>query len=644
MPGWKSPCLPGVLLFVRICGLGSAFLLSTNAADEPVLLTHLSLEELMEIEVISPTKTPVRLGEATSAVQVVRNEDIRRSGYQTLPEVLRLAPNLQVAQVNASQWAISARGFNNVLANKLLVLIDGRSVYTPFYAGVFWDVQQVVLEDVERIEVTSGPGGTLWGANAINGIINVISKDAEATQGLYGSVGAGTATQDLATARYGGALAKDLFYRVYAQRVDQHETIEADGGADAGDDWYLTQGGGRLDWKPDGHLVTLQGDIYDGAPNPDGGEAVDVRGANVIGRWSTALSETSDFRLQAYYDWTLRDFNNGFAEELHTYDVDWQHRFRLDRIHEVTWGLGYRLMDDRVTNLELFRVDPGHEQLQIFSGFLQDQLTIVPETLFLTLGSKVEHNDYTGFEYQPNARLAWMIDERMTLWGSVARAVRTPSRLDRDFSLLLNPTFPVIEPNEDYRSETVIAYEAGWRGQVAGVSCSLAAFINDYDHLRSAEPGPPPFSLPITFGNGVEGETYGVEVALETRVAEWWRMRGGYTFVKKHLSVKASSQDLNDASAESNDPEHQALLQSLIDLPWNIQFDAVVRYVDELPDPRIDDYIEVDLRLSYFPSRHLEIAVVGENLLDSEHVEFIPESPSARAIERSVYGSLTVRW
>lgn len=598
----------------------------------------------MQIEVISATRAPIPLAEAASAVQVIRAEDIHRSGYQTLAEALRLAPNLQVAQVNASQWAISARGFNNVLANKLLVLIDGRSVYTPFYAGVFWDVQQVMLEDVERIEVTSGPGGTLWGANAVNGIINVISKDAEATQGLYLSAGMGTATEDLATVRYGGTLAPRLFYRVYAQRIDLQETVVEGGDDGAGDDWYLTQGGARLDWKPDNQRITLQGDVYDGEPNPDGAEAVDVRGANVIGRWSGTFSETSDAHLQAYYDWTSRDLNNGFAEELHTYDVEWQHRFRLDRFHEVTWGLGYRLMDDHVTNLPLFRVDPAHERLHLYSGFLQDQVGLIDGVLYLTLGAKVEHNDYTGFEYQPNARLAWMPVDDMTFWGSVARAVRTPARLDRDFSLLLNPTFPVIETTDDFSSERVIAYELGWRGRVETVSWSLAGFINDYDDLRSAEPGPPPFNLPITFANGVEGETYGVELSLETRLAEWWRLRGGYTYLDKHLRVKPSSQDLNDASAESNDPRSQALLQSLLDLPWNVQFDAVVRYVDDLPDPHVDDYIELDLRLAYFPTRHLELSVVGENLLDSRHVEFAPESPGTREIERSVYGSVTVRW
>ena len=638
----SSGCLVGTLLAAPL-----------RAADEPAPLTQLSLEQLMDIEVISASKTPMRLVEAASAVQVVRSEDIQRSGYQTLAEALRLAPNLQVAQVNASQWAISARGFNNVLANKLLVLIDGRSVYTPFYAGVFWDVQQVVLEDVERVEVTSGPGGTLWGANAVNGIINVITKDAEATQGLYVSGGAGTAMEDMGTVRYGGRLADDLFFRVYGQHFDQQETVKDSDGAGAGDDWRMTQGGARVDWKPGVHRVTLQGDAYDGNPDPEGFEDadglphpddVDVKGANVIGRWSAPLSDTSDFRLQAYYDWASRDFNNGFADELHTYDIDWQHHFRLDHIHDLTWGMGYRLMDDHVSNLPAFAVEPGHERLHLYSGFVQDQLTIVPDTLILIVGAKVEHNDYTGFEYQPNGRIAWMITQDMTVWGSVARAVRTPARLDRDFRVMLTPTIPLIQSNDNYESERVIAYELGWRGQVGGIAYSLAGFINDYDDLRSAEPGPPPFGVPLTFGNGVHGQTHGVELSLETRLAEWWRVRGGYTFLHKDLSVKPGSQDLNDASVESNDPESQALLQSFVDLPWGVRFDAVARYVSELPDPHVSDYIELDLRVAWFPARWLELAVVGENLLDSEHVEFSPESPSTRAIERSVYGSATVRW
>jgi iron complex outermembrane receptor protein len=568
-----------------------------SGADAPEALMSLSLEELMDVEVISPTKNPVRLGQATSAVQVIRNEDIRRSGSHTLTEALRLAPNLQVAQVNASQWASSARGFNNVLANKLLVMIDGRSVYTPLYAGVFWDVQQVLLEDVDRIEVTSGPGGTLWGANAVNGIINVISKDAEATQGLYLSAGMGTSLQDIGAVRYGGALSDTLFYRVYAQRIDWDSTLDSSTGDEANDDWYLSQGGMRVDWKPEQHNFTLQGDVYDGEPNPEGINAVDVRGANVLGRWSHAYGEHGDVRLQAYYDWTSRDFNNGFAEDLHTYDIEWQHHFQLSRRQEITWGLSYRLLDDYVTNLPLFAIEPGHERLAYYSAFLQDQLMLVDNVLYATLGSKFEHNDYTGFEYQPNFRLAWLVTESNTLWGSVARAVRTPSRIDRDFRVNLTPTFPVVETNDDFRSERVIAYELGWRTQpVDALSLSLSTFYNEYDYIRSAEPGNVILFYPITYANGVEGETYGVELAVETRLADWWRMRGGYTFLKKDLRLRHGSQDLNEASAESNDPESQALLQSMIDLPWNIQHDAVARYVDALPDPVISEYNELDDR------------------------------------------------
>jgi iron complex outermembrane receptor protein len=392
------------------------------------------VEELMDVEVTSVSRRPEKLTEAASAIQVITGEDIRRSGANSIPEALRLAPNLQVAQVNSSQWAVSSRGFNNVLSNKLLVMIDGRTVYTPLYAGVFWDVQDALLEDIDRIEVVSGPGGTLWGANAVNGVINIITKSAKDTQGFFMEAGAGTESNGFGSMRYGGQLSPGLYYRVYGKGFNRDELVVADG-SDAGDGWDMGQGGFRLDWEPNqDDVLTLQSDFYDSKPNPEAAsDPVVAMGGNILGRWTHKISDDSDFQVQFYYDRTRRDFNDEFTENLDTYDFDAQHRFQIGDRQEIIWGLGYRRMDDSVANLELLGFDPGNKTLSLYSAFIQDEITLIEDRLRLTLGSKFEHNEYTGFEVQPSGRLAWTPSTEHTVWAAVSRAVRTPSRIDRDF-------------------------------------------------------------------------------------------------------------------------------------------------------------------------------------------------------------------
>jgi iron complex outermembrane receptor protein len=608
-------------------------------------LKKMSLEELMNIEVVSVSRHPEKLDEAASAIQVITQDDIRRSGAKTLPEALRLAPNLQVAQVNSSQWAISARGFNNVLANKLLVLIDGRTVYTPLYAGVFWDVQNLLLEDIDRIEVISGPGGTLWGANAVNGVINIITKRSKDTKGLFAEAATGTAFPVLGSLRYGGQLSDKLSYRVYGTGFKLGNTLRTKDTA-AHDAWPMIQGGFRLDWDASAKdKISLQSNIYGGKPNPDGGDtAVKANGDNIVARWDHQRSENSAFRLQAYYDHTLRDFGNGFSEDLKTWDMEWQDRYQLGSRHILTYGLDLRVMDHRVTNLELFKFLPGHKTLTLYSGFVQDEIMLIRDRLRFTAGAKVEHNSYTGFEYQPNARLTWTPAKNQTIWGAVSRAVRTPARIDRDFYLYLLPTLPFIEGNETFRSENMIAYEAGWRTRpLTNLQLSLSAFYNVYDNIRSAEPGPPPFYIPVTFGNGVKGDSYGIELSATSQLTSWWSLRGGYTFLKKDLSVKPGSQDSNKGSAESDDPEHQFLLQSNLDLPGGIEFGTVLRYISKLPSPRVSDYTGLDLRIGWKLNKVVELDVVGQNLLNSPHTEFVPSSPAPRQIEHSIYGKIICR-
>ncbi|HWK73927.1 MAG TPA: TonB-dependent receptor [Povalibacter sp.] len=627
-----------------VAALGALFTTSAAHALQPATdaLKKLSVEELMNVEVTSIARTPQKLSQAPSAIQVISAEEIHRAGATSLPEALRLAPNLQVAQANSSQWAISARGFNNILANKLLVMIDGRSVYTPLYGGVFWDVQDVVLDDVERIEVVSGPGATQWGANAVNGVINVVTRNSAQTQGLLAQAAAGSEIRSLGTLRYGGELNEDLHYRVYAKGFERGATVNVDSSA-ANDDWHMGQGGFRLDWQPGEDLLTLQADLYQGRPNPDGTTAVDASGGNLLGRWQRTTSSGADLQLQLYYDHTRRDFDQGLAESLDTWDIDWQHRFAIGSRQNLTWGLHLRRQNHEVDNLPLFAFLPAHKALTRYGLFVQDQIAVLPDRLELTLGTKIGYNNYTDYEYQPSARLAWTPDARNTLWAAVSRAVRTPSRIDRDFYLFLTPTIPLVT-GSDFQSETLLAYELGWRVQPhEDLSLSLSSFYNDYDELRSAEPGPPPLGIPLTFGNGVQGSSYGLELAAVYQVSQRWRLRGGYTFLKKDLRLKPGSHDLNDASVESDDPRHQLLIQSMLDLPGDLRLDGVARYVDALPDPHVPAYVSLDLRLAWNPTEHLELSLVGQNLLDERHAEFVPASPAPRAIERSVYGQIAWR-
>ena len=617
-----------------------------NANRDVASLLKLSLEDLMNIQVTSVSKNMENLEQTASAIQVITQADIRNSGAKTLPEALRLASNLQVAQVNSSQWAISARGFNNVLANKLLVLIDGRAVYTPMYAGVFWDVQNVLLEDVDRIEVISGPGGTLWGANAVNGVINVITKNSKHTKGLFAEAGAGSNFPGFASLRYGGQLNNKITYRVFGTGFKLGNTLLTNG-SKANDEWTMCKAGFRTDWDAsEKDLVTFQGNLYRGRPNPDAADtAVTATGDNLMLRWTHTSSERSDFQLQLYYDHTWRKFGNPFSEDLKTYDIDWQHRIKFGNRHEVTYGTNFRMMDHNVNDLPLFGFFPARKTLYLYSGFLQDKILLIKDRLHFTIGGKIEHNSYTEFECQPNGRLSYTPTEKQTIWAAVSQAVRTPSRIDRDFAAYLAPGVAFIQGNKNFISETLTAYELGWRLQPhKTLSISLSSFYNIYDNIRSAEPGTtPPLNTPITFGNGVQGETYGIELAFMNQLTSWWSLKGGYTFLKKHLWLKADSKDANDATAESDDPQHQLVIQSNIKLPARFELGTVIRYVDKLPEPYVPSYFGLDMRIGWMLSKTIELNLVAQNLLDNHHPEFIPASPSPREIERSIYGKISFR-
>jgi iron complex outermembrane recepter protein len=605
----------------------------------PDELKKLSLDELMKQEVTLITRRPEKLSESPSAVQVVTGEDIRRSGATSLPEALRLASNLQVAQANSSQWAIDARGFNNTLANKLLVMIDGRTVYTPLFAGVFWDAQNTLLADIDRIEVVSGPGASLWGANAVNGVINIVTKSAKATQGTFVEGGGGSLLQDFGAVRYGGSAGTNFFYRVYGTRFDRDSTVFANG-KEATNAWNMTQGGFRTDWfaNPE-NTITFQGDVYSGSIDQPARDTT-LDGQNVLGRWTHQFTAESELSIQAYFDRTWRRITDQFAEDLQTYDLDLQHGFVWGERQVITWGGGYRLMQDEAHNTPALAFLPSNRNLQLFNAFVQDEIALVPDRLKLTLGSKFEHNDFSGFEFEPSGRLAWTVDERQTIWSAISRAVRSPSRIDSDVRFPGDAPFQLVG-DKDFESESVVAAELGYRVKpYRQLSLSVATFYNYYDKIRSLEPiGTNSYLIQ----NKNQAESWGAEFSGTFQATEGWRLRGGYTYLETHVHRKEGGLDVNRGRAEGNDAKNQFILQSMVDLPRDVEFDLVARYVGALPSPQVPGYFTFDARLAWAPIQNLEFSVVGQNLWQDRHPEF-GDPATRQEIPRSVYGKVTWRF
>lgn len=603
--------------------------------EESVDLSHMSIDELANIEISSVSKKKESLSDAAAAVFVITQEDIRRSGYTSLPEALRLAPNLQVARIDASQYAITARGFNENTTNKLLVLIDGRTVYTPLFSGVFWDVQDVMLQDIERIEVISGPGGALWGSNAVNGVINIITRSAHATQGTLLDAGAGTEERGGA-ARYGGKLNDNTAFRVYAKGFERDGTERANG-TDAHDRWHKQQAGFRLDSDDAGDKFTLQGDLYDGESDQRIGSDKTFSGVNLLGRWNHALGGDDSLQIQAYFDRTRRDFPGVFQERLDTYDLDIQHRFRWRQGHDVVWGGGYRVMEDNVENSASLAFIPTQRSLKLANLFVQDSIAL-SEQLKLTLGAKLEHNSYTGTETQPSARLAWKVNDKSLIWSSVARAVRTPSRIDTEFrAVFLGPGNVPLQllGNKDFNSEELTAYEVGYRADpTSKLSFSVSAFYNDYDKLRSIEQSPGGGLFII--GNKMRGNTYGVEMWGNYRVNDWWRLSAGYNYIKKDLELASDSSDTSSLDNSETDPRYQFSLRSSMNLPRNVELDLTLRSVGGLSSSEVPSYTELDARLGWMITKGVSLSVSGFNLLDREHPEF-GSLPTRSEFRRSVY-------
>jgi iron complex outermembrane receptor protein len=624
----------------RVCVATIAALaaFAVNAqSGKPSDLADLSLEELANLEVTSVSRRAERLSDAPASIFVITGDDIRRSGATSIPEALRLAPNLEVARVDSRQYAISARGFNNTIANKLLVLIDGRTVYTPLFSGVIWDAQDTLLEDVDRIEVISGPGATLWGANAVNGVINVITRRAAETQGTLLVAGAGNLERGAAT-RQGGKLGADGAFRVYGKISDRAHTSLANGSS-AHDSWNSGQAGFRADWGTAAGAFTLQGDAYRGTIDQAAAGDIRISGGNLLARWARQLSGGERVQVQAYFDNTEREIPGTFAERLNTFDVEFQHALRVGQRHSVIWGGGHREADDHVSNTAALAFLPADRKLRWSNLFVQDEVALRGEQLRLTLGTKAQSNPYTGTEFLPSARIAWKPDASQLVWSALSRAVRAPARLDRELFFPGQPPFLIVG-GPDFRSEISKVLELGYRAQPSRrASYSVTLFHSVHDRLRSLEPGPAGATV---IGNKMEGKTDGIEAWGSLQAAERWRLSAGLLALHQDLRLKSGSGDTMGVAAAGNDPKHQWNLRSSLDLPGRQEFDVMLRHVAPLPSPSVPGYTALDARYAWHFERGLELALIAQNLFDRSHPEFaVPPAPRSE-IERGLF--LKLRW
>lgn len=573
----------------------------------------LSLEQLGDIRVTSVSKRSQRLASAPASIYVISAEAIRRSGARSLPQALQLAPNLLVAQIDASQYAISARGFNSHIANKLLVLIDGRTVYTPLYSGVFWDVQDVLLSDIDRIEVISGPGGTLWGANAVNGVINIITKEAKATTGNSVSMTTGSLL-NRASVRHGSPMTGvDGYYRTYAKLQDWRHTTRADGST-VYDGFDRAQAGFRADWRTGTDQMTMQGDVYQSYVDQTSTDKQSSVGGNLLARWERPLATGGSVRVQTYYDRTVRDVPNTYSDHNDTFDIDVQHTLANQGNGQTIWGGGYRFTNDKVGNSAVLAFLPVHRQLQWGNLFVQRE-SLLPQNFRLTVGAKLEYNSDTHVEFLPNLKLAWSPDDNQLLWLGLSRAIRAPARLDTDVFFPAQPPF-LLEGGPHFRSEVLDNLGLGWRIQADDRwSASVTTFISQYNHLRSVETTA---SGTFIIANGIKSHVNGLEAWGSYQASKTWQLDAGVLFLNAHLSGENLS-----LAALGNDPHQQWHLRSR----WNIRedktFDLAMRHVGELPSPTVSAYTAVDARLGWRVSKTLDVFLTGRNLFDPSHPEFI---------------------
>ena len=640
---------------------------STNPAKQ------LTLEELGNVEVTTVSKQPEEIWKTAAAVYVITNEDIQNSGATTIPEALRLAPGVEVAQIDSHQWSVGIRGFGSNLTRDILVLIDGRTVYTTLLAGTYWEVQNVMLQDVDRNEVIRGPGGTIWGPNAVNGVINIITKTSRDTHGELINAGGGNVDQGFFNARYGGGNGKRFDYRIYALGFDRGPEFHTDG--NNFDAWRAAQGGFRADWtKSDHDSLTFQGDIYDeGAGQsvvattyaPPYSQTIDktapLSGGDILGRWQRVQGEGKDIQLQAYFDRTSREQAN-FDDYENTFDIDFLDRFRLSH-QQISWGGGMRFThEDNPVVVSGLTFTPQNRTDNLLTGFLQDEIGLVQNRLTLSLGTKIIHTNFTSLQWQPSARLLWTPTDHQTVWAAFTHAVRTPSDAEENFSLAGFiaiapggiPFFARFNPNPHFRPEELNGYELGYRRLLAAkFYFSIATFFNHYGDLFSEditgapflETNPPPthILLPAQFGNGLVGTTRGVEIAPEWRPVNYWRLVATYSFLQMDIQKATDSEDIGTAPiVAGSSPRHQATLQSNLDFAKRFHFNLTSRYVSALPAIKVHAYITGDARFAWQPSQQFEFSVVGQNLFQPYHFEYAGSDPGPPVgIRRAVYAQVT---
>lgn len=614
---WRH--LAVTVIIALVVGCAWTIAVAGETGDDAVDLGKLRLEELMnvEIEVASVSKKAQKLSDTTAAVYVITREDIRRSGATSIPELLRMAPGLHVSQIDANNWLIASRGLSDRIANKLLVLVDGRSVYSPMFSGVWWDAQDLVLEDIDRIEIIRGPGATAWGANAVNGPINIITKNAKETQEGLAMQSTGSYEQSNSSFRTAGTMSQSGHYRLYAKHFERGNSADGIGGQ-AFDAWQQTRTGFRADHNPpNGSLLTVQGQVYDGKGNQTllipildppyttyGRDSFSISGANLLTRVDRQLSDSSSMSLQMYYDRTERR-DMRFHETGNTWDIDFQHRFEYRQKHDIVWGIGYRSISDHLHSDNMFSIDPTYRQTHLLSAFAEDDIELSGDKLRLTVGSKFENNSFTGIEVQPSIRMLWKPQENHTAWGAISRAVRTPCRFEADSSVLIGtlpgtpetgglPQEIVMVGNRDFDFEKLTAYELGYRmSPSTRFSLDVATYYHDYSDLRMLHRDTPYAQLtppvcivvPFSWVNLAEAQVYGVELASNWQVRHSWRLALTFAWQKMKMVTDPTAGDPYTQNADISMRRHQASLRSYVDLPHNMEFDTMLYHVDQVWPP-----------------------------------------------------------
>jgi iron complex outermembrane recepter protein len=656
----------------RTCLVAAILILyvtSALAVESQPQIDELSLAELLQVEVTSVAKQPQGLYDAPAAVFVITSEDIRRSGATSLPEVLRLTPGIQVARINSNVWAVTARGFNGRYANKLLVLQDGRSLYNPIFSGVFWNTQDLLLEDIERIEIIRGPVAALWGANAVNGVINILTKAAVDTQGTLITTTVGDEERYILGARQGFRIDDQTYLRLYSKGFERDSSRDRQGTENA-DDWGMLRGGFRLDRDLNGNdKLTLQGDIYQGYAGetfltPDPASPPDfvqikaddtaLSGGNLLARWTRTFSAQSEFALQSYFD-AARNWDSITGQDRKTFDINFQHRLEPIQRHHLVWGLGYRTSRDS-TNSGIIAFSPAGRHSNLFTTFAYDDLTLIEDKISLVLGAQLEHNDYTDFEFQPTLRMIWTPRPYQTLWGAVSRAVRTPSRAETGIIFKQpviatpgGPLQPALVGNPGFKSEEVWSTELGgrWRARPQ-LFLDLSFFYNQYNGLLSVDPRAPQIAvpadidLPLVASNALDARSFGAELIADLTINPWWKLQSTYTYLRVLLDLDPAANYQGFKETAAAYPKHQYALRSNMDLNQQLECDLALRYVGDI-SAATRKYLALDARLDWHPCDQLHLELIGHNLLDPQHPEAASEYLAASALEvdRSLFARAT---